>query len=212
VGIKALLNNEINIAASSRTLEPEEIKLMAERYGSVGYSTFIARDAVCIYVHKKNPVNNFSVRQLKDIFTGVIKNWKELGGNDQPIVPVIRNRDSGTALHFKVRVLEENNYDNDVIIKPNVEDLLEEIEDNENAIGFSGLGYITGCTIASIDGKQPSPENIKSDSYRLSRYLYFYTIAAPTGEVKDFIDWTLSAEGQNVVKQSGFVPLFEIAY
>ncbi|MFH1197894.1 MAG: phosphate ABC transporter substrate-binding protein [bacterium] len=211
-GIIALLNNEIDICTSSRTLEPEETKLMAEKFGSVGFSTFIARDAVCIYVNKNNSVTNFSIPQLKDIFTGRIKNWIELGGNSLLISPVIRDWISGTAAHFKVRVLEGTDYDAGVIVKSTVEDLLEVIEDNENAIGFSGLGYQSDCVIASIEGFLPTAENIKRGSYPLSRYLYLYTISTPSGAVKDFIDWVLSPEGQSIVKQSGFISLFEISY
>ncbi|MFA5806533.1 MAG: phosphate ABC transporter substrate-binding protein [Melioribacteraceae bacterium] len=212
LGIRALINNDIDICTASRTIEPDEAKLLAEKYRSVGVNTYLAKDALCIYVNQSNPVQNFSLTQLKDIFTGKIKNWKEIGGNNQQIRLVIRNRNSGTFLHFKTRILEGEEFNASANVQPTFKGIIEEVEQNENAIGFGGLGAETNSVKASIDGIEPSEENIRSGRYPLVRYLHFYTLSTPSGTVKDFIDWVLSPRGQKIIEEAGFNSLFEIFY
>ncbi len=212
LGVKSLSDRTIDICTASRNLLPEETKILAEKYGSIGISTYIARDAICILVNKSNPINNVTFWQLKEIFTGRITNWKEIGGNDTPIEPVRRNDNSGTANHFKIRVLEEDGFGQSVSAKSSVENLLEEIEENKNAIGFSGLVHSTTSKVLSVDGIYPTKETIKSGAYPLGRYLHLYTISTPTGVVKEFIDWILNSDGQKIIGQNGFVPLFENTY
>jgi phosphate transport system substrate-binding protein len=212
LGVKSLSDRTIDICSASRSLMPEETKILAEKYGSIGISTYIARDAICILVNKSNPINNLTFWQLKEIFTGKITNWKEIGGNDTPIEPVRRNDNSGTATHFKTRVLEEDSFGQSVSARSSVENLLEEIEENKNAIGFSGLVHSTTSKVLSVDGIYPTEENIKNMNYPLSRYLHFYTISSPTGIIKDFIDWVLGPKGQKIIKDFGFVSLYNFSY
>lgn len=212
LGVKSLSDRTIDICTASRSLLPEETKILADKYGSIGISTYIARDAICILVNKSNPINNVTFLQLKEIFTGKITNWKEIGGNDTPIEPVRRNDNSGTATHFKIRVLEEDSFGQSVLAKSSVENLIEEIEENQNAIGFSGLVHSTTSKVLSVDGIYPIKEKIKSGAYPLGRYLHLYTISTPTGVVKEFIDWILNSDGQKIIEQNGFVPLFENTY
>lgn len=212
LGVKSLSDRTIDICSASRSLMPEETKILAEKYGSIGISTYIARDAICILVNKSNPINNLTLLQLKEIFTGKITNWKEIGGNDTPIEPVRRNDNSGTATHFKIRVLEEDSFGQSVSAKSSVENLIEEIEENKNAIGFSGLVHSTTSKVLSVGGIYPTKETIKSGTYPLGRYLHLYTISTPTGVVKEFIDWILNSAGQKIIEQSGFIPLFQSTY
>lgn len=212
VGIKSLINNEIDICNASRILEPEEIKQIANKFGSVGVSTFIARDGIGIFVNKNNPLDNLSMDNLKKIYLGEIKNWIELNGLDREILVIARNDFSGTTAHFKTRVLDEQNFANSVDIEPNIAEIFKKIEEEDNAIGFGGLGYKSDCKLISIDGKYPTEENIKNMDYPLSRYLHFYTISSPTGIVKDFIDWVLSPKGQKIIKDFGFVSLYDFSY
>ena len=212
LGIKDLLENKIQICAASRNLEPGETKLLAERFGSVGVSTFIARDAIRIFVNKKNQVSNLNMNQLNKIFTGEIKNWKDVGGFDKPIMAIVRDDVSGTAAHFQTRVLNDQDFAKEVLIKSKVEDIIEEVEENETAIGFSGLGYDWDCKVLSIDNIYPTEGNIKSMKYPLSRYLHFYTINPPAGLTKNFIDWVLGTKGQKIIKEFGFVSLYDFSY
>jgi len=212
LGINALINSDVDICAASRTFEPNETKLLAEKYGTIGISTSIARDAVCILVNKANPITSIKLSQLKDIFTGKLKDWSYLGINENPIVLVRRNDNSGTALHFKMRVLEGEEFESSSIVQSTVEELLEFIEENPNAIGFSGLIHSKDARIIAVDDVLPTKENVKNGRYPLSRYLHLYTISTPTGAVKDFIDWIISSAGQKIIEGVGFIPLFEIAF
>jgi len=212
LGINALINSDVDICAASRTFEPNETKLLAEKYGTIGISTSIARDAVCILVNKANPITSIKLSRLKDIFTGKLKDWSYLGINENPIVLVRRNDNSGTALHFKMRVLEGEEFESSSIVQSTVEELLEFIEENPNAIGFSGLIHSKDARIIAVDDVLPTKENVKNGRYPLSRYLHLYTISTPTGAVKDFIDWIISSAGQKIIEGVGFIPLFEIAF
>jgi phosphate transport system substrate-binding protein len=212
LGVKSLCDGTIDICTASRVLLPEETKLLAEKHGSIGISTYVARDALCILVNKKNTISNLTLDQVTKIFTGKIITWKDVGGKDKLIQPVRRNDYSGTAGHFKTRVLEDEEFGQSVQIKSSLENLLNELEENPNAIGFSGLVRTASSKVISIDGIHPTKETIKSGAYPLGRYLYLYSISTPSGVTKDFIDWILSPPGQLIIDRSGFIPLFENTY
>lgn len=212
LGIKELINNEIDICTSSRDLEAEEVKLIAKKFGSIGISTLIARDGIGVFVNKSNPVKNLSMEELRKIYLGEIANWNAINGQDLSILPIARNDFSGTALHFKTRVLHGQDFSETVDIESNLEKLFNRVKSNTNAIGFSGLGYQSDCKLVSINGVFPFEENIKDLTYPLSRYLHFYTISPPSGLIKSFIDWVLSPKGQKIIKEFGFVSLYSFSY
>jgi phosphate transport system substrate-binding protein len=211
-GVRSLINGEIDICTASRYLEAEEVKLLAENFGSVGISYLIAKDGLCIYLNEKNTVKNISLNDLKNIFTGSITNWKQIGGSNESIKLIIRNPNSGTHLYFKEHVLGDNDYSKTAITVISTKKVIEEVSENKDAIGYGGVAFKHNLQIASINGVQPTEENIRKDIYPISRYLHFYTLNQPTGHIKDFIDWVLSPKGQNIVKQVGFIPLFELPY
>ena len=99
--LEQLINNETDICMASRNLKPDEAKMLADYYGSLGLVYLIAKDALSIYVNPENPVKNLNIGQLKDIFTGKISNWAKLGGKDTLVIPVIRNNNSGTFFILK---------------------------------------------------------------------------------------------------------------
>jgi phosphate transport system substrate-binding protein len=206
-GLKALASNKTVICTASRIIEPGEVKSIASNFHTVGVSTTIAKDAICIYVNKKNNVKNFSLKQLKDIFTGKIKNWKEINGKDQGIKIFLRNDDSGTLQQFKKLVLEDQDFVLPSKTYTSVIDLILAIEEDEFSITFAGLlkKEHPKCSIENIE---PSPENINKGIYPLTRYLYFITTDLPDGEIKNFIDWVVGSEGQRIIKGEGFFPLF----
>jgi phosphate transport system substrate-binding protein len=210
-GVNALINQEIEIATASRSLKPDEAKVLAEYYGSVGMYYLVAKDALSIYLNKENDVKNLSIQELKKIFTGEIKNWKELGGNDKEIIPIIRTPNSGTHFYFKEHVLEGTDYNNKSHVVPTTTTVIEFVKENENAIGYGGIGYAEGVNHASIDGVEATELNARNDTYPITRYLHFFTSRTPAGAVKDFIDWVLTPEGQAIIKQSGFIPLWEVS-
>lgn len=211
-GIKSLIRGEIDICTASRNLKPSETKSLAEYYGSVGMFHLIAKDALIIFTNKKNSVRDITLKQLKEIFECQITNWAELGGKQQEIQIVTRNPNSGTYLYFKDHVLEGGDYCNKAVTRSTTNDLIGYIEKNENSIGYGSMGFEGDVVHLKIDGIEPSEKNAQNDTYPITRYLHFFTTQAPKGAVKNFVNWVLSPEGQRIIKQSGFIPLWEITY
>ncbi|GAB4288642.1 MAG: phosphate ABC transporter substrate-binding protein [Ignavibacteriaceae bacterium] len=211
-GIKSLIRGEIDICTSSRTLKATEVKLLAEQYGNLGMATIIGKDGLSIYINTANPVKNFTIDQLKDIFTGKIKNWKELGGENAEIKVVTRNPNSGTYLYFKEHILNNEEYSDDALVLPTTESVINYIRNEKYSVGYGGIGYGDESLHASVNNIKPTDENVRNDNYPINRYLYFYTLTTPEGIVKNFIDWVLSPDGQRVIKNAGYVPVWEIPF
>ena len=208
-GIKALISNETDICTASRNLKPEEAKSLAEYYGSLGLVFLIAKDALSIYLNPNNPIKDLALNQLKDIYTGRITNWKEFGGLDTSINVVTRNPNSGTYLYLKDHLLEGENYIENSVVKSTTKEVIKFVEEHKNAIGYGGMGYVGKIIDSKIEGIDPSENNVRNDTYPIIRYLHFFTSKTPDGTVKKFIDWVLSPSGQNIVRKSGFIPLWE---
>ncbi len=211
-GVRSLIGGEIDICTASRNLKPDEAKSLAEYYGSVGLFYLIAKDALCVYINKSNSVNDISLADLKKIFECKITDWSELGGKHQKINPVIRNLNSGTHLYFKDHVLEGDEYCEETVIKATTPEIIDYIEQNENAIGYGSMGYKGNIAYVEIDGIDPSEKNAQNDTYPLTRYFHFFTTHLPKGAVKNFVNLVLSPEGQDVIKKSGYIPLWELKY
>jgi phosphate transport system substrate-binding protein len=207
-----LIRGEADICTASRLLKPDESKLLADYYGTLGMFFLIAKDALTIYINPENPVKNLTLQQLKEIYTCQITNWKELGGSDELIIPIMRNPNSGTHLYFKEYVLGGEEYCKNVVIEPLTENVIEKIIENENAIGYGGIGFTEDVYHASIEGIKPTEENARNDVYPITRYLHFFTQKTPGGAVKDFIDWVLRPDGQKIINDSGYIPLWELPY
>ena len=208
-GIKALINNQTDICTASRNLKPDEAKLLADYYGSLGLVFLIAKDALSIYVNPKNDVKDLTQSELKKIFTGEITNWNALGDKNSAIIPIIRNPNSGTYLYFKEHVLEGEEYTDNAKVESTTKEIVKSVEENEDAIGYGGMGYKGNVIHAKINGVEPTENNVRNDAYSIIRYLHFFTSKTPGGEVKKFIDWVLSPAGQSIVRKSGFIPLWE---
>ena len=207
-GIQALINGRVDICAASRPLTSDEVKPLAEKYGNIGISFLVAKDALSIYVNPANPVKDITLKQAKEIFSGKIQNWKSVGGNDELIRVFIRPQTSGTHLYFKEHILEGDEYGANAIPIPTTAAIVDSVLRNPNAIGYGGTAYGTEVTHCQINGINPSEENVRYDLYPLSRYLYFYTVKKPQGEVKRFIDWVIGAQGQEIVEEVGYIPLW----
>lgn len=207
-GIKSLVANEIMISTASRNLEPDEVKLVAEKYGTVGVSTSIAKDAVCIYVNRTNPISNLTIEQIEGVFSGRITNWINLGWKDKTISVYLRNTNSGTLQLFKRLVLKDQAFAGTSKSYNSIDELHQAVERDESSITFSGLVKGTKCKITSVENIEPSNTNVISGYYPLSRYLHFYTLNPPEGELKKFIDWVLSANGQKIIEAEGFYSLY----
>ena len=216
-GIAALINGTVDIANASRKIKPEEIE-EAQANGSDPVEFVIARDAIAIIVNPENPIDELSLNQISDIYSGKVNNWNELGGQDRPIVRLSRETNSGTHVYFLEEVLrlgqKENKalFSRDTLLLPSSEGISSEIRINPNAIGYDGLGYVTHdlkvIAVAKDDNSPfvlPSADSVNNNSYPIARDLYMYTDGQPKGEIKEYLDWILSSEAQRIVGELGFV-------
>jgi phosphate transport system substrate-binding protein len=208
-GIQALIRGSVNICASSRPMQAEEIRELMERRGSLGITILTARDALSIYLHSDNPVQSLSMDELRGIFTGRLTGWREVGGADEPILVVNREPNSGTFLFFEEHVLLGAAYAPRAVTKPGTRGVVEAVRQNRNAVGYGGFAYAEGVRQCRVEGIEPTPENVRNGTYPIARYLYLFTVAPPKGILKQFTDWILSNEGQRIVREVGYIPLYE---
>lgn len=213
VGISALLDNSTDIAMSSRPLKMDE-KLKLEESKMEYTEAIIAFDALAVVVNPANPVQKLTREQIEGIFTGKIKNWKEVGGKDLKVVCYSRESSSGTYEFFKEHVMDKKNYAADVLNMPATGAIIQSVGQTEGAIGYVGLAYETKdvkhVAVSYDSGKtfvEPSLENAKNKSYPVSRPLYYYYTKNAEQKVKPFVDYILSPEGQKLVQDVGYVPL-----
>lgn len=218
-GIAALINSTVDIANASRQIKPEELA-QAKENGVDPHEYVVARDAIAIVVNPANPVNHLTIQQLSDIYSGKINNWSEVGGEDRVIVRLSRETNSGTHVFFLeniIRMGDPNNktlFSTDTLLLPSSEGITAETRDNPNAIGYDGLGYVTPEVKVIAVGKDsagpfilPSAVTVNAGEYPIARDLYMYTNGQPTGSVLQYINWIMTPEAQQVVKQLGFVPI-----
>jgi phosphate transport system substrate-binding protein len=217
-GIAAMINGTVDIANASREMKPEEIAA-AQANGTTPVEFVVARDAIAVVVNPSNPVDKLTLQQISDIYTGKITNWREVGGEDRPIVLLSRESNSGTYVYFLEHVIRLGDkksdllFSPDTLLMPSSEGISAEIRQNPNAIGYDGLGYVTPdqkvvavARDASGPYALPSVTTVNDGSYPISRPLYMYTAGEPAGQVKTYLDWILS-DGQALVSELGFVPL-----
>jgi phosphate transport system substrate-binding protein len=218
-GIAALINGTVDLANASRRIKPEEVEA-ARANGIEPVETVVARDAIAVVVHRANPVERLTLRQISDIYSGVFNNWSEVGGADRPIVRLSRETNSGTHVYFLEEVLRLGQPDNptlfapDTLLLPSSEGIAAEIVYNENAIGYDGLGYVTDemkVVAVGVDPAgpfyRPSAETVNTRLYPIARDLYIYSAGHPAPAAGAFLDWILTAAGQEIVAGLGFVPL-----
>ncbi|MEW6653495.1 MAG: phosphate ABC transporter substrate-binding protein, partial [Bacteroidota bacterium] len=178
-----------------------------------GVEVKTAKDGLSIYVNDKNSVKVLSVQQIKDIYTGKITNWKTLGGRDAKIIVYGRENSSGTYVYFKDNVLGGDDFTSFMQSMPGTSAVVNAVVKDANSIGFGGAAYAKGIIMVAVKKDanskafEPTEENIKNGNYPITRFLYLYLKSRPTGEVKEFIDWILSAEGQSIVSKVGYFPV-----
>jgi phosphate transport system substrate-binding protein len=222
VGIASMIDGTTDICQVSRTITQSEID-QAKAKGVNPYEIQVATDALSVVVNPANPVSELTITQLSAIYTNQITNWKEVGGNDASIVVMARDTNSGTHVFFKEHVVQMAGlptadktleYGNKVLMLPSTEEGVSQVAGNPNAIFYAGLGYVND-TVRTIAVKKtaddaavkPSVETSLNGTYPISRPLLYYTNGAPTGVIKAYIDYCLSAAGQQEVLNAGFVPL-----
>jgi phosphate transport system substrate-binding protein len=207
-GFKSLQDRKSDICMASRNVEPGEVKKFAEEFNTIGVSHLIAKDALSIYVNVKNPVNELTISQLRDIFSCKTKKWSELGWVDLAINPVNRQENSGTREYFQNHVLEELDFCSNIAVALSFRKLIDFIRNDSLAIGFGGITYVEALKHLNINGVEPTTQNVIEDKYPIIRYLQFYTIDNPRGHIKDFLDWCMSPEAQDLIQEMGFIPIW----
>lgn len=218
-GIASLVNGTVDIANASRQIKEEEVE-EAKSNGVEPMEIIIARDAIAVIVNPENPVNELTLQQISEIYSGKLSNWSEVGGEDRPIVRLSRETNSGTHVYFLETVLRLSSKENktlfsmDTLLLPSSEGIISEVRQNPNAIGYDGLGYVPDdlktIAIAEQEGGAyvlPSIATVNDKTYPIARDLYMYTNGEPTGVVKEYLDWILAAEAQQIVADLGFVPV-----
>jgi phosphate transport system substrate-binding protein len=221
VGIASLIDGNCDLANSSRSIEPKEIQRVKAKRGAEPKEIIVGHDALAVYVHKSNPLDTISLDQLAEIYGegGGISKWSQLGvdpkllGGDE-ITRVSRQNSSGTYSYFREAVLGKGrDYKLGSIDQNGSKDVVALISHTPSAIGYSGMGYATPevkmLKIAKHKGEPgtaPTVDNAKQKTYPITRSLLVYAVGQPQGQVKQFIDWILSTDGQKVVLELGYVP------
>ncbi len=218
-GIASLINRTVDLANASRQIKSEEIE-EARTQGVEPVEHVVARDAIAVVVHRDNPIKRLTLEQISRIYSGAVDNWAQVGGEDRPIVRLSRETNSGTHVYFLEEVLRLGQSDNptlfapDTLLLPSSEGITAELRYNENAIGYDGLGYVTDevkvvavARTAAGPYVLPSPDTVNDGSYPVARDLYMYSVGLPSGEIEAYLGWVLSAAGQAIVTDLGFVPI-----
>jgi len=202
-GIAALINGTTHVAQCSREMKPEEKEAVLKSTGLEVREFIVGLDALAVIVHPSNPVSELSIDQLSDIFTQKITNWSEVGGLDESILPLSRERNSGTHVYFLEEVVRQGNakgpeeFANTILMMPSSQAIAQEVARSRAAIGYkSGEPAVA-----------PTLETGQNKTYPISRPLYIYTAGRPEGDIQRFLDFIQSAEGQEIVKIMDFVPL-----
>jgi phosphate transport system substrate-binding protein len=215
-GIASLINKTCDIAIASRDIKPKEIEL-ASKVQVSPREVITAYDGVIVIVNSANLLSKVSITMLHDIYTGKVTNWKDLGGADMKIVALSRELNSGTYAYFKEKVVQLDRKDSkeefasEVLLLSSSQAIVEEVYQNEAAIGYLGMGYASDrikILELSSDEKTfvyPSMENVQSKKYPLSRPLFMCLDGEPAGINKVFMDFVLSPKGQEQFTHNGFV-------
>jgi len=207
-GLAALRAGKCDIAGASREVTAEE-KTEADTYKVQMNDHVIGSYCVAVIVNGNNPVSGLTKEQVRDIFTGAITNWKDLGGPDAAIVLYIRDPISGTYLGFREMAMGDKPYVSGAKLKTSYASIAEAVAQDANGIGYSSIALATaqGVKGVSIGGVAPTVGSVNDGKYPYTRKLRLYTNKAKeSGQASEFIQYVQSAKGQQVLAQMGFVP------
>jgi phosphate transport system substrate-binding protein len=208
-GIKALIDGSTDIADSSRFIKDKEVKLAVEKR-RYPVPIAVAYDCIVPVVHPSNQVMNITMQQLKAIYKGEIKNWKEIGGPDRPVVVISRDTSSGTYEVWHEKVMKKERVFPGALLQASNGAIVQAVSKNQNAIGYIGLGYVDkSVKDLMVDRVKGSVETTLNGTFPVSRPLYMFTPGWPKDDVLKFINFVVHPEkGQKYVGDAGFVPLY----
>ncbi len=221
-GLAALQNNTTDICNSSRKIKPEEAETVKKASGKDVSEHIVCFDALAVYVHPSNPLEQISVEELREIWAenGTLENWEQVGGTPGKITLVGRQNNSGTYDYFREHICGKNAEKKQREFRQGVSELVgsaevvETVSKTPTAMGYSGMGYRNDkVKVLKISNKKGEPgvavgeEVARNKSYPIARELFIYTAGEPTGEIKAFLDWVKGPEGQAIVSKEQFVSL-----
>ncbi len=198
-GIEAVMSRTANIGMCSRPLMGKEKNL---------YAVTIAKDAIAIILHPQNPIQDLSLDQIREVFSGKIRNWKEVGGPHHPIVLVTREEGSGTREAFQKFVMGKEDISLEALVQDSNGAVRQVVASNHNTIGYISLGLVNDQVKAlKILGVEPNMTNIDNGRYTLVRPFLFVFNEEPVGEAKSFLEFVLSPFAQKLLLKEGLVPV-----
>lgn len=211
-GIAALINGTTDLAMSSRAMKDDEKAKAKQNRGSELVEQPIALDALAVFVHSQNPVQQLTIPQIRDIFQGKTKNWKEIGGPDAQIILYGRESSSGTYDYFREHVLDKGDFAPAVQTLQGTAAIINAVGQDKNGIGYGGIAYATTARPLAIAGDggsaiAPTEQTVADNTYPLSRKLFFYHSANAPERVTKFVQWSLTPEAQALVTKVGYFPL-----
>lgn len=214
VGFAALQNRTTDLANASRKIKPAEIAACVKAFGKRPTEYKVALDGLSVYVNESNPIKELSMDQLDGIFTGRVKNWKDVGGNDAPIILYSRENSSGTYEFFKEHVLKGKDFAASAQTMQGTSVLLQAVAKEKNGIGYGGAAYGAGARHIKVKKDDSSPaiepteETVLNQTYPIWRYLFVYVNPElDKGEISKYLKWLRADEGQKLVKDVGYYPL-----
>jgi phosphate transport system substrate-binding protein len=208
-GIKALVDGSTDIANSSRFIKDKEVALAVQK-GRYPVPFAVAYDCIVPVVHPSNTLSNITLDQLAKIYKGEVKNWKEIGGPDSPVVVISRDTSSGTYEVWEEKVLKGGVVFPGALLQASNGAIVQAVSKNKNAVGYIGIGYVSKEVKAlKVESVAGSAETTLNGTYPISRALYMFTPGWPKGDTLNFINFMVHPQkGQKYVAEAGFVPLY----
>lgn len=207
-GAKSLINAACDVATMSRPMKNSE-KKAAQDAGVLTIEYIVAMDGMAVVAHPSNPLANLTVEKIRAIYTGRIKNWKELGGPDQPIVVISRDTNSGTYESFETLVMNKEKMGERVEYVGSNGAIRQRVMSTPAAVGYVGLAFIEGVKALTVNGIESTPETVTSKKYPIARPLYMYTNGKPKpgSALYDFVNLYGTPEGKKIIEDTGYVPV-----
>jgi phosphate transport system substrate-binding protein len=212
-GLAALINGTTDISQTSRSIKEQERADFRAKYHRDVVEVRVSLDGLGVYVNMANPLSDLSLSQVRDIYTGRISDWEEIGGVRGRVILYSRENNSGTYEYFREHVLEKADFATRTQTLPGNAAVINAVSQDKRGIGYGGIAYAKGVKVLAIrkDARSPAiaPDlaHVTSGAYPISRFLYWYLPSEPTGEVKNLVDWVQSEGGQSLAKEVGFFPI-----
>jgi phosphate transport system substrate-binding protein len=208
-GAKSLINGTCDVADMSRFMKDEEFKAAVEK-GVFPVATIVAVDGLAIVVHPSSPVQGLTIAQIRDIYTGKITNWKDVGGPNVAIVVISRDTNSGTYESFETLVMNKQKITDKAEYVGSSGAIRARVQSTPAAVGYVGLGFVDKTIKAiKVDGVAPDNVTVTSGEYPVARPLFMFTNGVPKmgSKLYNFLNLYLMQKGQQIVEEIGFVPV-----